>query len=231
MSFTLCACTVEIDLSNMGAQWGPAETTEPERVYDAPEENDAIKAYLEAKYGGTFTHKSYDAEQEVLYYKSDKYSKLFKVYTKNGLWLDGYDITGFTEEYADNGYYAVTYNDAYQYYWNLFSYIPDMSMVLDYDGDVLPSDVSPNVPFEVMKKAHPEYFNPIVYLLFEEDLSVERTESIRLFMEAQEETLTVCIVTAAKDSWSTATIERIEQYPNIYNVRQYFSTVPENSGE
>ena len=67
MAFALCGCTVEIDLSKMGAQWETTPDEEPEKIYETPEDNDAIKAYLENKYGGEFTHKSYDREQKILY--------------------------------------------------------------------------------------------------------------------------------------------------------------------
>lgn len=231
MALALCGCTVEIDLSNMGAQWATTPTEEPERIYETPENNDAIKAYLENKYGGEFTHKSYDREQKILYYKSNQYNQLIKVYTRDGLWMDGYDITDFTEPYADNGYFAAKFNEAYKYYWDIFSYIPRMTMVLDFNGEVLPSYITPNIPFETLKKAHPEYFTPTVYLLFEEDIERDKMDNIRAYMEALDEELMVCIVVAPEVSWENATVENIAKFPSTYNIRQTFSTIKNDSGE
>lgn len=225
---SLCGCSL-IDLSYNEPEETTASTL-PSRPYDTPEKNDAIVEYLTSRYEGPFQHVSYDNDQCVLYYKSEKYSNLIKVYDKEAMWLDGYDISLYEDDYADNGYYAVSYQEAYRYYWSLVEYIPDMTMLLDYSGDVLPFAVTPDMKFTYAKQTYPEYFKPTIYLLRTEPMEQLQLQSLKLLFESYGDEVELYVVVAEKENWDGVTLESIRQYPNIYIKRQYFSTI-KSSGE
>lgn len=229
ISVSLCGCDMILDFGSNE----PIEVTEatlPTRHYDTPEDNDAIIEHLASRYEGPFQHVSYNNDQGILYYKSEKYSNLIKVYAKEALWLDGYDISLYEEDYADNGYYAVSYLEAYQYYWSLVEYIPDMVMLLDHSGDVLPSAITPDMKFLDAKKQYPEYFKPTIYLLLADTIEERQLKSLQLLLESAGEEVSVYIVVAERDKWEDASVESIQKHPNIYRMRQYFSTI-KDSGE
>lgn len=231
MSVTLCACGMEIDidLDKRDDNYVSPSVTEP--VYDAPVNNDAIVQYLSNKYGGTFVHKKYDDKQETLYYTSPEYpNHLFKVCTLDALWMAGHDITGFEGEYADNGYFAVSYNAAYKYYWDLIKYIPDCILVLEYEGDVLPSAITPTSDFQTVKKQYPSYFTPTLYLIRETNMTQEEIESLKLYLEQAGEQLDVFLVLADRDEWESTTLERVKNETRTYQIRNHFTTNP-TSGE
>lgn len=230
MCFGLCGCELTLDLSFLGKEEFHEEEPSYEPVYEIPDKNEEITAYLSSKYEGPFTHSHYDTNQTTLYYQSEKYKPLIKVCDKEALWLAGYDISAYEDDYADNGYYAVSYNDAYQYYFDMISYIPDCTMLLEYSGDVLPSALTPDIPFLDAKTQYPEYFQPRIYILRTSTFTDNQIVQLKALLTANNEMVDVFIVVAERDRWSTATIEDIAKYPMVYNVRQYFSTIPEDSG-
>lgn len=229
MSISLCGCNIVLDFSGPNTE-NDAEVTLPSRPYETPEKNDAIVEYLSARYEGPFQHVSYDHDQGVLYYKSEKYSNLIKVYDKEALWLDGYDISLYEGDYADNGYYAVSYHEAYQYYWSFVEYIPNTVMLMEYSGDVLPSAITPDMKFTDVKQQYPEYFKPTIYLLRTDTLEERQLKSLELLLEGAGEEVSVYIVVADKERWEDVDLETIKKYPKVYLVRQYFSTI-KDSGE
>ena len=224
MLIALCGCGMVLDFSGPNVD-NEIAVTLPSRPYEPPEQNDAIVEYLSSRYEGPFQHVSYDNDQDVLYYKSEKYSNLIKVYDKEALWLDGYDISLYDSDYADNGYYAVSYQDAYKYYWSFVEYIPDTVMLLEYSGDVLPSAITPDMKFTDVKQQYPEYFKPTIYLLRTDTLEDRQLQSLELLLEDAGEEVSIYIVIADKERWEDATIETIQQYPKVYLVRQYLSTI------
>lgn len=229
LSISLCGCDMMLDLG-MSEPDETEKVTLPTRYYETPENNDAIIDYLSSRYEGPFQHISYDNDQDVLYYKSEKYPNLIKVYEKEALWLDGYDISLYDGDYADNGYYAVSYQEAYQYYWSLVEYIPDTVMLLEHSGDVLPSAITPDMKFLDAKQQYPEYFKPTIYLLRTDTIEERQLKSLQLLLESVGEEVSVCIVVAEKEKWEDVSVETIQKYPNIYRMRQYFSTI-KDSGE
>ena len=228
----LCGCSgifINLDFSDE-PEYVPPTVTEP--TYDPPNEDDAISQYLTNKYGGNFEHKSYDAKQGTLYYTSEDYpNHLFMVRTVDALWMSGHDISLYEGDYADNGYFAVSYNEAYRYYWDLIEYIPDCAMLIDYDGDVVPSEITPDTPFAEAKEKYPDIFTPTIFILREKQLTNQEVENLKLHLEYLGEKVSVYIVVGSKDLWSDATVEKLYDNSKLFTFRQFFDTNPETAGE
>lgn len=223
MCFAMTACSLipEPDVT---------EAPHTPDVYEPPEADDAIKAYLSSRYEGEFEHVHYEKDQDILYYKSTAYNGLIKVYHKDSLWLDGYDISLYEGDYADNGYYLVAYKDAYKYYWSYFEYIPDITMLMHLSGDVLPSSLTAEDQFINVKAMHPEYFHPVIYILREKTFETAELTALKDYLAAGKESATVYVVIAPRAEWNNINLDDLQANPNDYNIRQSFTVTPEDSG-
>ncbi len=199
---------------------GSVTASKPDASF--PGSTTEVLEYLSNKYGGTFFCDGF-THDNTTFHCSGNGMPIVLVHTVESLIEDGYDAVDFTGKYADNGYIQYAHDEIQDYYAGYFSEMENFMIHVYMTHEVFPSDVTAAASYETNRKAHPDYFTPELYILYDGDVDEAVMKAAQASLQTAGEHVTVRVVKVNESRWTNVTVDELVWKLDDFEVLYQFS--------
>ena len=224
----VCMCLSMVACSNH------AETPEPTGATDIaapnlsfPDNTMEVLQYLKDKYGEDFTCVGFTMDEDTFHCSSTSFP-LILVQSVSSLDTQDYDVSDFTEKYADNGYWVQANNEIHEYYEQYLHAIGNSQLHVYIPMEVYPSGVTTQQTYAMNRTYYPQYFTPELYILHDGVIDEDIVSQLHSALQSDGEQVTVFVIQAPRSQWADISTEDVVWNLSDYTVLHSFATISED---